>query len=623
MAEQEEDQKEIHTNSNFINEDNKDKNNNLTNNNISIYLDSEINPIVDQLIEIGYNSLYSKRLVAYYQPLNIDEALNYFLKENDIIQHFFIEDRNIINDKLCFLCGEKKQNHLGYIPDNSIIIEDNNRNNILSNDILINDLILEDNNINKKLIKNTKKNTEISIKEETCGICSNKFIENDGNKLKNCGHSFCNDCWYNFLSIKIEENKLTFIKCLNYECQEKLSDEFIINLLKSNQPLIDKFKKYKLELEIINDPKKKFCPYPDCNSYAVLKDNKYVKCLNNHMFCFICLEKPHAKKPCSEMIEKSIQVFSKNHFLKKCPHCGIITEKVSGCNHITCSKCNYQWCWLCNGQYNPEHFRQGKCKGFQFFRPKNENDIELAFKGEIELNESQRQQDLSINNNNNIRTIRLRHRYIEPVIDDRFDDRSFRNDLYDNVFNGIRLLRETNFYLGVHRSKFYMLFSRILRKLMFLFIYLFFGHFFILIKIFTQNILDITNFNNNKFIAFIISLTFILIFIPNFFLQIMVNIIMFIPYVRYNKLDTFDEIKNINNFIIYSFLDIFNLDIIIRLYNKFKVELIKKFRRKIFVTTYCLIFLLYIFAYFSYNISIGTVKYILNIIIKIKYLKII
>ena len=42
------------------------------------------------------------------------------------------------------------------------------------------------------------------------------------------------------ISIKIEENKLSFIKCLNYECQEKLSDEFIINLLKSNKKLIKK-----------------------------------------------------------------------------------------------------------------------------------------------------------------------------------------------------------------------------------------------------------------------------------------------------------------------------------------------------------------------------------------------
>ena len=99
------------------------------------------------------------------------------------------------------------------------------------------------------------------------------------------------------MSIKIKENKLTFIKCLEYQCQEKLSDDFIINIIKSNEQILNLFKNYKYELDIINDPNKKFCPYPNCNSYAELKNikEKYVKCLNNHEFCFLCLEKPHKK----------------------------------------------------------------------------------------------------------------------------------------------------------------------------------------------------------------------------------------------------------------------------------------------------------------------------------------
>ena len=75
--------------------------------NTSINIDKEMIPIVDQLINIGYSKLYSKRLIAYYHPKTIDEALNYFLKENGQIQHFFIEDKKRNNKKLCFLCGEK------------------------------------------------------------------------------------------------------------------------------------------------------------------------------------------------------------------------------------------------------------------------------------------------------------------------------------------------------------------------------------------------------------------------------------------------------------------------------------------------------------------------------------
>ena len=105
-----EDEKQIEPVINSINENNiinSENNNNTTN--ISIYLDKENIPIIEQLVEIGYNKIYSKRLVAFYHPHNIDEALNYFLKEGGIIQHFYIEDKDSLENKICFLCGEKKE----------------------------------------------------------------------------------------------------------------------------------------------------------------------------------------------------------------------------------------------------------------------------------------------------------------------------------------------------------------------------------------------------------------------------------------------------------------------------------------------------------------------------------
>ena len=32
---------------------------------------------------------------------------------------------------------------------------------------------------------------------------------------------------------------------------------------------------------------------------------------------------------------------------KMCPGCGIMTEKSSGCNHMTCTVCNGHWCFEC------------------------------------------------------------------------------------------------------------------------------------------------------------------------------------------------------------------------------------------------------------------------------------
>ena len=149
---------------------------------------------------------------------------------------------------------------------------------------------------------------------------------------------------------------------------------------------------------LLNNPNKKICPFPNCDSYLELKNkkNKYITCKNNHKYCFNCLKEPHGDKPCDEKVDKSILEYTSNNFVKKCPNCNIIIEKNNGCNHITCAKCQYQWCWLCNEKYEVDHFNKGKCKGFQFFKPKNEYEIKLMMEGKInsdELSGSQRQSE--------------------------------------------------------------------------------------------------------------------------------------------------------------------------------------------------------------------------------------
>ena len=186
-------------------------------------------------------------------------------------------------------------------------------------------------------------------------------------------------------------------------------------------------------------------------------------------------------------MDNSIREFAKNNFIKKCPNCSIITEKSSGCNHIICSKCSYQWCWLCNEKYTEEHYKQGKCRGFQFFRPNDEYEIKLAFEGKIELRNSQIQEDL---NNRD------------------FDVGSDRP---------IRINRNRN------RENIIAIFS--FSKTLFIFImYLICGHsFYFLIS---MN----DNFMRNMFVKFLVCVSYFFLEIVNFFFWIYFNSIMLIPY---------------------------------------------------------------------------------------------
>ena len=455
------------------------------------------NSILNQLIDLGINQTYAKRIFKYYHPLDLYEALDYFYSNDGIIQHRFIEnEKKSGND--CYLCGEKKEIHLGYKPN-----DNNNDNDIqyVDSENKLNKSNI-DNNIeyNKEDIKKSIQNEDIKLDVEPqniCEVCNENFIPNEHNKIEKCGHSFCNDCWFQYLSIKIEENKIFSIKCLDDKCEEKLSDDFIFYLLNNNENLIKKYKRYKFEYEIINDPNKKFCPFQNCDSYLELKDirNKDVKCLNNHSFCFLCLKEPHGKLPCEQNLDSSMLEFAKTNFIKFCPNCHILTEKTSGCNHIKCSKCNYEWCWLCNEKYiDVNHYKNGKCKGLQLFRPENEYDIKLAFEGKIKLNDSQIQIDEDFLDNN--------HFYDRNNIN--FNRIIFPINVNNNV---ITLFNSRNKIRHISKKL-----KNICKALFLFFYYLLFGYFIIIKREYNEIF-----YSNNvfyKFVKFFISGFFFFIYYP-------------------------------------------------------------------------------------------------------------
>ena len=116
--------------------------------------------IIDQLIELGYNPKYSKRILQYYYPQNIEDALDYLYFENGIIQHRFIKENSECDNNICHLCGEEKKIHLN---SDEINIINNINNNFINTDINGIDFD-KDNN-----------------KSEKCSICDDLFCPNEMN----------------------------------------------------------------------------------------------------------------------------------------------------------------------------------------------------------------------------------------------------------------------------------------------------------------------------------------------------------------------------------------------------------------------------------------------------------
>ena len=312
---------------------------------------------IDLLVQMGFDKKMINKVYILLRPENIDRAIDYMTDVDGIYQHDFLASTNPKEKTLCFICKKPKQNHLDYIPDD-LLNEDQNIDLINNEDDIID---------NDELIIENKDN------HGECDVCYDEINEED-KKLNTipCGHLFCTHCWFNYLKTSIIEAKVDNIRCMDHECNEIISDEFILNHISENNDLIEKYKKFKKRVEIINDANKKICPNPDCESFLEKSElTKYVQCENGHKYCYECLKPPHGDKPCDYQEEKQFLTWTKGKRVKRCPRCKMYTEKNEGCNHMTCASCKYQWCWLCEGKYEYGHYDSGKCYGHQFTKADN------------------------------------------------------------------------------------------------------------------------------------------------------------------------------------------------------------------------------------------------------------
>jgi len=101
----------------------------------------------------------------------------------------------------------------------------------------------------------------------------------------------------------------------------------------------------------------KWCPAKDCKYVIERSDyalRKIVQCRCGESFCFNCGKEDHIPADCNTalMWDEKNQSDSENVTwikanTKLCTKCNTNIEKNQGCNHMTCSRCKHEFCWLC------------------------------------------------------------------------------------------------------------------------------------------------------------------------------------------------------------------------------------------------------------------------------------
>ena len=335
----------------------------------------------EALESMGFPRPLIDKIYSVMHPANIEEALDYMNKnDNDKFTHSYIPNAS----NVCSICGYKRSDHQiddllnAQVEKKEEKIEEK-KIDLLDDD---NDDIDEDlrNMFNKykgKFTNNNYENYNYKYEsEKECGVCGDTIESKDIPKIKlPCKHYFCIDCWKEYLKEKINNANVYKLTCMQNKCNHILEEKFIKTILDKDEALQEKYDKFLKRKKLMDSNKKiKFCPFPDCDGYAEKKFKKYVKCNNGHEFCFECGAAPHGLKPCSKIIDKGFEEWKSHTLVKRCPNCKFWTEKNEGCNHMTCSQCRFQWCWVCEKECIAGHYEFGPCKGLHFERVDNDED---------------------------------------------------------------------------------------------------------------------------------------------------------------------------------------------------------------------------------------------------------
>lgn len=311
--------------------------------------------LLKQLLAVNYDLDVILFFIFFSQAKSENQIFDLLTTdEEDKYRHPFIL-HNYLN---CRLCGSQFENH----------VEFTNFENVRAKNIYkeINKAIQNQNEFDINSF-------EISLDDFfTCQICLLEIPKLLIFKLNNDEHEICISCFKNYTISLINSGRVNELKCPH--CSLKLSD-FELKTLLDNQ-IYEKYQKFKFNLEIISDPLKRYCPNTLCSKIINLNksDDKMAKCNDcNTIICTICNKQYHNNITCDEAMDAEIKQWSRSKEVQRCPKCKILTEKIAGCNHITCSLCNYQWCWICKGTYTSVHFLNVNplgCPGLQFRQDK-------------------------------------------------------------------------------------------------------------------------------------------------------------------------------------------------------------------------------------------------------------
>ena len=197
-------------------------------------------------------------------------------------------------------------------------------------------------------------------------------------------HVICLQCFGTYVKSRLNERQMVADPILGYTigcpigCPESLiSQHKHILVVLEERADYDRYHRFAAEEGLLLAGGV-LCPQPGCGT-GIMPDNpgqgtRRIKCVQcSYVFCKICHQGYHEDEDCEEAsastaLQENNLVLSNPEMAlharwqeqssltikvmsKPCPKCRSPTERDGGCMHMECTRCNFQWCWICQSKW--------------------------------------------------------------------------------------------------------------------------------------------------------------------------------------------------------------------------------------------------------------------------------
>lgn len=178
------------------------------------------------------------------------------------------------------------------------------------------------------------------------------------------------DCYGGYLENLVSNGpSCTTMSCPSFKCPLKISSDKLKSIC--SDEVYQKYYMYIVRDFIDSSSFMHWCPAPRCGKIAIGTELTEIVCSCNFPTCASCGLESHRPATCSEVAKWAIKNTNESENsswilvnTKGCPKCSRRIEKNQGCNHMTCSMCRHEFCWICLGNWIGHNGNSYQCNQY-------------------------------------------------------------------------------------------------------------------------------------------------------------------------------------------------------------------------------------------------------------------